>query len=182
MPTSTLLDMAQFQNAPISVLSRSAKRPAASRIAWACLFLAAFFWNRKTPPPTTTTATTANMLRLRLAAAVRSAIRRWYSSIPGGGAPNDILVLLLVGGAPSRRVRRKPQFDANCKRDRSGARAVVLAVAPALWPLLRELLVGGLLGEHRPGMQVVERHLQLIVVEPTRLDLLVPLLVAQPLV
>ncbi len=90
LPTSTSLEVTQFQNAPISVLSFSAKRPPASRISCAA---AAFFFSlvHQMPPATTATVRTVPMTRrLRRCAAARSAIRRWYSSIPGGAAPRLI--------------------------------------------------------------------------------------------
>src|SRR6185312_10822148 len=98
-----------------------------------------------------------------------------YSSIPGGGAPNDI-------SCSSRRWRGVAPGSGE---NRSSA-AIASATAPSShrgWAEAgRALLTRRLLGEHRPGVQIVERHLQLVVVEPHRLDRFVALLVAQPLV
>ena len=74
--TSTSLEVTQFQNAPISDLSFSAARPAASKISWAAAF---FLDSRVHQTPTATRPTTTTVpatSRLRRWVAARSAMRR----------------------------------------------------------------------------------------------------------
>src|SRR5262245_31638135 len=105
-------------------------------------------------------------MRFFLAAESRSAMSRWYSSMPppGGAAPKDMWPPWVEApSAPSGR-SRKPYFAVKGKLSSSRAqRGCAAAVQSSPLPAAA-LLLPDLLGEQRPRVQVVQRHLQLIVV------------------
>src|SRR6266545_529616 len=158
----TWLLMTQFQNAPMSVVSRSAKRPPASFISCAALALPELCLRsrrhrppRPAPPPGRWCASASPLRPAR----------------PSGAGTRPSLL-----GARIRKTCAPPCGGARFRDDVDGENLTSPSKASV------PLLLPDLLREHGPRAQIVDRHLQLVVVEALQGQRLLALLVAQPLV